>query len=425
MTLHPSAPSASGPVAYLVSAYPAPSHTFIRREVEALRARGIAIETFSIRRPPAGARWAPADRAALDSTTYLLPASPADLLRSHARALFGQTQRYLGTLRLALRHRPPGLRAWSWALFHFAEAILLAGKLEQRGIRHLHNHFANASANVGLLASHFLQLPWSLTLHGSADWSYPSGYLLPAKIEAACFVACVSRYGLSQACRVTAPSLWDKFFIARCGVDLSVFPVARPAAAPAPLRILAVGRLSPEKGHAGLLHAFDALRRGGVDARLTIIGDGPLRGELARLVAALGLDGHCELLGQRAEGEVLEALAGADLFVMSSFMEGLPVVLMEAMGMGVPVVAPCVAGIPELVRHDVTGLLYTVGDWDDLARQMRRACGDVGLRRTLADQGLRLVTEEYEIGRAVAPLARRFAAAEQATGVPGSGGDRR
>lgn len=414
MTLRSTAPSASGPVAYLVSAYPAPSHTFIRREVEALRAQGIAVETFSVRHPPAGARWAPADQVALKTTSYLLPATPSVLLASHARALLGRPRAYLGTLRLALRHRAPGLRALSWAVFHFVEAILLAARLEARGVRHLHNHFANSSANVGLLASHFLGLPWSLTLHGSADWSYPAGYLLPAKIQAARFIACVSRYGLSQACRITDPENWDKFFVARCGVDLSVFPAARSrASTPGPLRLLTVGRLSPEKGHLGLLQAFHRLRQTGVDARLTIIGDGPLRGELERRVIELGLAGHCELLGQRAEGEVLEALADADLFVMSSFMEGLPVVLMEALGMGVPVVAPCVAGIPELVRHDDTGLLYTVGDWDDLARQMGRACADPALRRSLADNGLRLVTQEFEIRRAVVPLAQRLAGAPE------------
>lgn len=406
-----------GPVAYLVSAYPAPSHTFIRREVEALRVQGVAVETFSVRRPPAGARWAPADQAALDSTTYLLPAAPASLLGSHLRALFRRPQAYLSTLGMALRHRSPGLRALSWSLFHFAEAILLAAQLESRGVRHLHNHFANSSANVGLLASRFLGLPWSLTLHGSADWSYPAGYLLPAKIEAAHFVACVSRYGLSQACRVTDPRHWHKFFIARCGVDLSVFPPAPSGApAPGPLRILTVGRLSQEKGHHGLLLAFRQLLEGGVDARLAIIGDGPLRDELARRIKELALSEHCELLGQRTEGEVLEALAGADLFVMSSFMEGLPVVLMEAMGMQVPVVAPCVAGIPELVRHGDTGLLYTVGDWSDLARQMGRVCADADLRRTLAENGLRLVTEEFEIQRAVAPLRQRFASEKMEAG---------
>jgi glycosyltransferase involved in cell wall biosynthesis len=285
----------------------------------------------------------------------------------------------------------------------------LAEKLTALKIDHLHNHFANSSAIVGLLASSLLGIPWSVTLHGTADWDYPAGYLLPAKIESAVFVACVSQFGRAQTLGVCPPAQWPKIFVVRCGVDLSVFPPKRPASQPSGrLKVIAVGRLSPEKGQRGLLEAFAALVGRGISGELRIVGDGPLRESLANAIVELGLQDRCVLVGQKAENEVLEELADADLFVQSSLMEGLPVVLIESLAMRVPVIAPCVAGIPELVRHGETGLLFSAGNWDELATQMERAARDPELRRQMAENGRFQVEQQFEINRAVEPLVRRF-----------------
>ena len=137
-----------------------------------------------------------------------------------------------------------------------------------------------------------------------------------------------------------------------------------------------MGRLAPEKGHHGLIQAFSAVLKSGIDAKLTIIGDGPLYQELSKYIIALNLQGRCVLAGQKTEEEVMKSLATTDLFVLSSFMEGIPVVLMEALGMRVAVIAPCVAGIPELVRHNESGLLFAPGNWNELAEQMEQAVGE-------------------------------------------------
>lgn len=396
-------------IAYLTSEYPAASHTFIRREVQALRARGIHVETFSIRRPAVGTRFAPADREAENTTTYLLPIGGWAILKVQASLAIRRPWAYVATLRKAIRHRVPGVRALLWSFFYFLEAVALAEKLTALKIDHLHNHFANSSAIVGLLASSLLGIPWSVTLHGTADWDYPAGYLLPAKIESAAFVACVSQFGRAQAFGVCPPAQWPKIFVVRCGVDLSVFPPKRPASRPSDiLRMIAVGRLSPEKGQRGLLEAFAALVSRGISGELRIVGDGPLRELLSNAIVELGLQDRCVLVGQKTEDEVLEEFADADLFVQSSLMEGLPVVLIESLAMRVPVIAPCVAGIPELVRDGGTGLLFTAGNWDELAMQMERAARDPELCRQLAENGRFQVEQQFEINRAVEPLVRRF-----------------
>lgn len=395
-------------IGYLVSQYPAPSHTFIRREVSALRAAGVPIATYSIQRPPAGLTGE-LDRAAAESTFVVLGASPAAYAGAHLTAIVTRPLRYLSTLALAWRHRVPGLRAALWSLFHFAESVLLARRLQRDGVTHLHNHFANSGATVGLLASHFARLPWSLTLHGISEFDYPAGLLLADKIGRARFVACVSRFGMAQAMRLTAPALWDRFALVRCGIDPATLPTPASREPGDVLRLIAVGRLSPEKGQAGLIEALGLLRERGVAVTLTLVGDGPEEAMLRAAVAAAGLGEVVTFAGRLDERATLAAIARADLLILSSFMEGLPVVLMEAMALGVPVVATRVAGIPELVRDGETGLLFDPADWAGLADAIERLAGDTSLRARLATAGRARIDEAFVIDRAVAPLLPLFA----------------
>lgn len=398
-------------IGYLTSQYPATSHTFIRREVEALRLRGVAIDTFSIRKPDAAEYGSEQDRAAFAETYYVLPAALIRLFAAHFWAISSRPLSYFSTFGLALRHRAPGLRALMWALFHFAESIMLAQELRKRGIEHLHNHFANAGANVGLLTTRFLGLPWSLTLHGISETDYPAGLLLADKIGAAQFVACVSWFGRAQAMRITPPDQWHKFSIVRCGLSLSGLPVRRPAnrSADTPHRIICVGRLSSEKGHAGLLEAFADLRGRGVGAQLVLVGDGPERDSLERQGVALGIADAVRFEGRMEEQETLAEIARADLLVLPSFMEGLPVVLMEAMALSVPVVASRVAGIPELVEDRKEGILFRPADWSQLCDAMQRILSDDAFADRMAKAARARIEQEFDIVVAVEPLLARYA----------------
>jgi len=398
-------------IAYLVSQYPAASHTFIRREVTGLRARGFEVDTFSIRPPTGVSKLAAVDQREAESTWYVLPTSAARVARSHAHALLKRPGAYASTLRRALGHRVPGVRALLWAAFHFVESIDLANEIERRGVDHLHNHFANSGANVGLLAAHYLRLRWSLTLHGTSEFDYPAGMLLADKIEAADFVACVTHFGRAQAMRIVDPKHWHKFVIVRAGIDP---PVLAPRDGPQPSLarkrplVVCVARLSPEKGHAGLLQAFARLVAEGLDADLELLGDGPDRARIEEQVRVLGLGERVTLRGQVSEDQVLEALTRATVLVLASFMEGLPVTLMEALALGVPVVAPCVAGIPELVEHGVSGLTFPPGDWDRLARVLRELLADPALQQRLAREGRRRVEAEFFVERSLEPLVGAF-----------------
>lgn len=381
-------------VGYLTSQYPATSHTFISREVAALRDLGVDVATFSIR-PPSDAELKDSALAAASEQTFTVLRQPLGrFLSAHLGALFTRPGAYLRTFGLALRHRPPGARGLALSIAHFGEAVLLAGQLRRSGVTRLHNHFANSGATVGYLASQLAEMPWSMTIHGISETDYPAGLMLARKIEAADFVACVSYFGRAQAMRLVSPDHWSKLHIVRCGLPFDRLPSKVETAGAA--RFLCVGRLSPEKGQVGLLTAFASL---GTDAELTFVGDGPSGEALRTMAQKLGVADRVRFTGRLGEQATLNKIAKADVLVLPSFMEGLPIVLMEAMAIGTPVIASRVAGIPELIDDGQNGLLFTPSDWDGLGECMHHVAVDQTLRKALAKEARAKVAGEFDVNR--------------------------
>lgn len=400
-------------IAYMTSEYPAPSHTFIRREVTELRRRGLDIHTFSVRSPDASILDDSEHFAAYCTTCYLQPVHIKRYLTEHLRGFWANPLRYCSALLLALRHRPPGLKSLALALAYFLEAIVFAQEMRRRGITHVHNHFANPSAIVSYIASHYLEIPFSLTLHGNSETDYPAGLLLGEKLRHASFVACASYYGRAQAYRTIPASHWPKLQIVRCGVDLARIPVVacRPGR-DRPVRFISVARLVQEKGHLGLIRAFAAARQGASqNSELVLVGDGPMRAVLEREVADLGLTGCVTLLGALPEEPTLHEIAKSDVLVLASLIEGLPVCLMEAMALGKPVIAPRVAGIPEMIQDGHNGLLFSPSDWNGLMHALRALVKNDKLCARLSSAGRDTIEEEFDIRLAVTPLVQKFAEA--------------
>ncbi|QDZ08051.1 glycosyltransferase family 4 protein [Sphingomonas panacisoli] len=388
-------------IGYLVSEYPGISHTFIRREVATLRDAGLDIRTYSVRKTGVSADDSDA-QAERDHTFVIQQASASSFVGTNIKALAKHPVRYFSTLKLAFGHRVPGLRALLLCVFHFLEAIVLADRLERDGVTRLHAHFANAGATVGMLAAHFRGLPWSLTLHGISEFDYPAGWLLPAKLERADFAACVSYFGMAQAMRLTLPEIWKKLAVVRCAIDPASLPVADRHSRSGALKLICVGRLSAEKGHAGLIGVVQRLTRAGADMHLTLVGDGPQRVTLEALVTELDVRDRVTFAGAATERDTLEAIAKADILVLASFMEGLPIVLIEALAMGIPVVASRVAGIPEVVEEGRTGLLFEPGNWRQLEDALGRLSREPSLRDDLARQ-----TPSQQFGQFFYPDAAR------------------
>lgn len=383
-------------LAVVVSHYPALSHTFIRREVSALRALGLPVQTCSIHRADPSALIAEADRGEAARTIALRPVAAGQLLHASRRALSGVG---LHELARTLGGAPSGgARSPLHPAFYFAEAALLAQTLDAAKIGHVHAHFANAGGEVALIASRLLGATFSLTLHGHSDLAQTRPRRLAALVSEASFVVCVTD-AMRDAVAARVPGAHNKLHVVRCGLDEGGLTPAPRAAAPganAKLRVLHVGRLSPEKNQALLLDAFASACARGLDAELRIVGDGPERETLAAKIAALGLGARATLFGPLADASLTAEYAAADVFVMSSRMEGLPVVLMEALAQGVPCIAPAVGGIPELIT-DANGWLFPVGDRDALVDRLLAASRERGALATRGAAGRAAVLAAHDV----------------------------
>jgi glycosyltransferase involved in cell wall biosynthesis len=350
-------------VAYLVNQYPHVSHSFIRREIRAAEVLGAEVFRVSIRRSPAVVDAA--DQEELGKTHVLLGRGVAGLAVACAWAAVTHPIRWLRGAALAWRLGRRSGRVLRAAVY-FAEACLLVRWLRRERIEHLHAHFGTNPADVAALA-HALGGPsFSFTVHGPEEFDRPEAIALGEKIARAAFVVAVSSFGRSQLFRWCRSSDWPKVRIVRCGVD-SAFLDAGPLPAPAEPRLVCVGRLAEQKGQLVLVEAAALLAAKGVDFQLVLAGDGPMRPQIEAGIAAHGLGTRAKITGWLSGDAVRAEVTAARLFVLPSFAEGLPVVLMEALALGRPVVTTFVAGIPELVRAGSNGWLVPAGDAHALA----------------------------------------------------------
>lgn len=390
-------------IAYLTGEYPRATDTFIQREVAALRDLGFDILTCSIRKTGAEHIVGPEQAREQANTFHVLDSarSPGRMLGALVKACKTPGPLWQ-TVLLAWRTAPGGLRAGLWQLFYLLEALVLADEMERHGITHLHNHIAKASCTVAMLASKLSGIPFSFTLHGPDIFFEPMHWRLDEKIKRAAFVACISDFCRSQAMAFSPPEAWRKLNIVHCGIEPERYAPAPP---PNGKRLLFVGRLAGVKGVAVLFEAMAGLVKDHPELHLTLIGDGPEREALEAEAKAAGLQHHLRFLGYQSQDAVAKALSEHDIFVLPSFAEGVPVVLMEAMAAGRPVVTTRIAGVPELVDDGLSGLLVPPGN----AGALRAALAQLLSTGDLPQMGLRgreKVLAEFEITGQAKRLAK-------------------
>ena len=356
-------------IAYLTTEYPAISHSFIRREIRAMEALGHAIERFSIR--PAGRLVDAEDQAEAERTLYVLRQGAGALLAAAAALLVRRPATWLAGLRTALAMWRLGDRGLVAHVAYFLEACWLVRRLRADGAEHLHVHFGTNPAAVARITRALGGPPYSFTVHGPDEFDHPVALDLAGKVANAAAAVAISSYGRAQLMRWSAPEHWSRIGVVRCGVD-AAFRDAAPTPVPDAPTFVAVGRLAPQKGLPLLVEAAGVLKARGRDFRLRIIGEGPLRGALEADIARLGLSGMVELVGALDGAGVRCELAGARAFVLPSFAEGLPVVIMEALAITGRPSASAIAGTPELVDAGC-GWLVPAGSVEALAEAMAEA----------------------------------------------------
>jgi glycosyltransferase involved in cell wall biosynthesis len=391
------------PLAYLVSRYPAISHTFILREIAHLRTLGYQIHTASINAPDRSLEQmdtterAEAEQTygvkqhgaagALAALGYWALRAPSALLKTFA------TSRRFGLLK---------------GLAYTVEAAMVARWMQRKSLAHLHVHFGNAGASVGVLVKELSGCHLSYTIHGPDEFDDVPGQQLAFKMHAADSIVCISQFARSQLMRISSPADWPKFTVCRLGVDASVFQATPRAITASTPQLVSVGRLTPAKGQVLLIQACAQLRDRGVPFHLTMVGDGPDRGRVETEIAKLQLQSQVSMTGSLTQAGVRAELARSDAFVLPSLAEGIPVVLMEAMASYVPCISTPVNGIPELIEHGHTGLLATPGDVDSLVTQLTLLCTRADLRQSMALAAYAKVTSQFDLFSNVRALGRVF-----------------
>jgi colanic acid/amylovoran biosynthesis glycosyltransferase len=398
-------------VVYVVSVYPAVSHTFIQREIFALRRLGVTVHTVGLRPSNVADLLTATDREEHGRTRTVRPISAGVWARSHLRAILADPARYLMTALSATREGV-GVKDRARRVGYFLQAAVVWNWCRELGVRHLHAHFERPAADVAMLAVRLggqtRGWSWSFTAHR------PEGYMddrrgLARKVRESAFVVCVSHYGASQLMGLVSRERWGKLHVIRCGIDVDVFARRRPHSAIAG-KLLTVARLEPVKGHGVLLEALALLKAEGLSVQSTVVGDGSQRSALERLAETLGIDADVEFTGSLGQDVIRQRFEEADAFCLPSFDEGVPVVLMEAMAMGLPVVATRVAGVPELVEDGVSGALIAPGMMEELARALSDVLrSDAERRAEMGQAGRMRVSMDFNGDSSAEALHELFA----------------
>ncbi len=357
-------------VAYFVNQYPKVSHTFIRREIAALERRGLEVERFALRGWDAEVTD-DEDVAERERTRYVLKGGVVGLLAEGLSMALRHPRRMARGLRLAWQMSRRSERPLPFHLVYLCEASRLARWLAHARVTHVHAHFGTNSAEVAMLAQVLGEGTFSFTAHGPEEFDKPEALGLARKIANARFVVAISSFGRSQLCRWVPGPQWDKIAVVHCGIEDGFFARADDLAPAVVPRLVCVGRLCEQKGQLLLVAAAVALARRGVQFELVLAGDGEMRAEIEAAIREGGIVDRVRITGWISSAQVKAELLAARALVLPSFAEGLPVVIMEAMALGRPVISTYIAGIPELVRSGSEGWLIPAGDVDALADAMR------------------------------------------------------
>lgn len=415
-------------VAYILRSYPRLSQTFVLQEIWALEQLGVPLHIFAMTNPhepmvqaQVAEVQAPVDY--LDARQQ--PTWRQDIL-SHLHCFARAPWRYTKTLWYIWRHTEcdEGYTTTSrYTCFHLA--VHLTQRLRQvqqttgQAIEHLHAHFAHDPTLITQLVHFLTGLPFSFTAHARDLYQIPQAALVERLRSAQLVVTCCGAN--LDYIKTVAPAMHQPpIYLIHHGVNLAMFQPAPPPVAGALPLILSVGRLVTKKGFADLLAACALLQAANHAFQCLIFGEGPLYAELLAQIDQLGLNDIVQLRGACTQQALVPMLQQADIFALTPCVtddgdrDGVPNVLVEAMSCALPVVSTGVGGIPELVTHEVNGLLAAPHDVTAIAAHLATLLTDATRRQRLGQAARQTVTEHFDLAKAARRLAMLFDDVKQA-----------
>ncbi len=394
-------------IAYLINQYPQTSQSFIRREIAALEAQGVHVDRFTLRAWDQQVVDA-GDIAEKEKTRIVLGVGAVGLLLAILKVLLTRPVKFFRALQMVWKLGKKGERGRLYHLIYLGEACVLLGWVRQAGSQHIHAHFGTNSTAVALLVRVLGGPTYSFTCHGPEEFDRPGALKLGMKVEHSEFAIAVSEYGKSQLFRWCGHEYWRKIHVVHCGLDES-FLTGNSSEVPDVRRLVCVGRLAEQKGQLLLVEAAGRLKNLGENFEIILVGDGPMRVEIEQLIGRYQLEENVHITGWMSNKQVREQIINARAMILPSFAEGLPVVVMEALGLRRPVVSTYVAGIPELVAPGICGYLIPAGSVDALTEVIGHVLReDVARLREMGDSGARRVADNHNARTEAGKLAALF-----------------
>jgi colanic acid/amylovoran biosynthesis glycosyltransferase len=399
-------------IAYLAPEIPALSATFVYNEILQLEKIGIHIVPISVHQPYSMASGNDATQL-MDRTYYLYHESMFIMLMANLKNILRYPIRYFKTFFTVLMdsfrigilsHIGIGI------IFRFIAASRLSEIIRNEKCDHIHVHFAHIPTDIAMYTSGLSGVPFSFTSH--ANDLFERGWLLKEKVERSKFAVTISDF--NRRFLVRNGALEDKIHIIRCGVDSHAFNTRDNKPVNKVIRLGVLGRLVEKKGFEILIRACDLLKKDHHIFYLEIVGEGPLEEGLKRLVQSLGLSSEISFKGPLHHEKIPEWFLQQDIFClpckkdMRGDMDGIPVVLMEAMLIGVPVISSRISGIPELIEDGISGLLIDQDDHHGLAVAIKRIISDDGFRKSLIENGINKVRSEFDLSQNIERLSGLF-----------------
>ncbi len=392
-------------IAYLTTAYPSVSHTFIKRELLELERKVGEVARFAIRDSPHDI-VDPEDQREDAKTFRALGQSPTRWAKALLKRGVGNPRGAVTGLRKAFKLGFRSQRGVGRHMMYWAEALLLLDEMKARDIEHVHVHFGTNPAAVAQIMHAMGGPQYSFTVHGPDELDAPIGLSLGSKIEDSAFVVAITNFCAAQLRRWVSHEHWDKIRVVHCTVGDEFFEQAEPIN-PQSKALVCVGRLSAQKGQLLLIEAFaDAIDQG-VDAELVLVGDGEMREQIEGYVRSRGIEDRVRITGWVSGEGVRRELLSARALVLPSFAEGLPMVIMEAFALGRPVITTYIAGIPELVVHGENGWLMPSGSVSNLVEAIEECMTTpVNQLEEMAKKGREAVREHHYTPTETSKLAQ-------------------
>lgn len=400
-------------VAYVMSRFPKITETFILYEMLTLEQQGFSVELYPLQREN-GTVTHPEARSFVERA-HFQPYISWPIIRANLHFMLRMPKVYFGAMWSLLRGTWGSFRFFAGALAFFPKSVLFARHMTDAGIVHIHAHFASHPTAAAFIIHRLVGIPYSFTAHGSDI--HLDKTMLSEKVTEAAFVVPISSFNKDVILKACQGQYADKMHVIHCGVDVQVFEQTAKdenRSLNSSFTVLCVGTLHEVKGQTHLIEACRLLYERGIVADCHFVGDGPDLTMLQQKAKEAELTDHVRFHGRKTRPEVVELIHAADVLVAPSVpsrdgrREGIPVVLMEAMAAGLPVVASRLSGIPELVVDGQTGFLTPPGDTGALAEALERLYRDPDLRQQLGQAGKDKVWREFDLYENVAILARQF-----------------